>query len=121
MSEPMVDVPALYEALDHKRQAGKLSWRGLAQEIGITPSTFTRMSKGRRPDVDTFGALLRWLGMPVETFMRPSVDTKETSEPVAMIGTYLRMDRNLTLEAAEAIEELVRLMYERLRTDSQER
>lgn len=120
MSEPLVDVAALYEALDRKRQTSKMSWRGLALEIGITPSTFTRMSKGRRPDVDTFGALLRWLGMPVENFMRPAAEPKGMTEPIAMIGTYLRMDRNLSPEAADAIEELVRLMYEQLRTDPQE-
>lgn len=120
MSEPTVDVASLYAALDHKRQSAKMSWRGLAQEIGIAPSTFTRMSQGRRPDVDTFAGLLRWLGMPAETFMQPAVSTEEAVEPLAMIGTYLRMDKNLTHDAAEAIEELVRLMYEKLRTDPQE-
>ena len=118
MASPTVDVAALFAALDAKRQAEKLSWRGLAKELDITPSTFTRMGDGRRPDVDTFAALLRWLGMPVEAFMDPSTDTGALEpEPVAMIGTYLRMDRNLTPEAATALENLIRVAYERLRSN----
>lgn len=121
MAGPTVDVAALYAALDAKRQAEKLSWRGLAQELGITPSTFTRMKDDRRPDVDTFAALLRWLAMPVEAFMDPSTDNGAPEpEPVAMIGTYLRMDRNLTPEAASALDNLIRVAYERLRTDPDE-
>lgn len=121
MSSPTVNVPALYEALDAKRQAQRLSWRGLAQEMGITPSTFTRMAQGRRPDVDTFAALLRWLGMPVEAFMDPQLDAgMKEHEPVTMIGTYLRMDRSLTPEAATALENLIRVAYARLRSDRSE-
>ncbi len=121
MSEPTVDVAYLYAALDRKRQSAKLSWRGLAQEIGITPSTFTRMSQGRRPDVDTFAGLLRWLGMPVEAFLQP-VQPQECSEeePLAMIGAYLRMDKNLSAEAAAALERLIRVAYETLAEDDGE-
>lgn len=118
MASPTVDVPALYAALNAKRQAEGLSWRGLAHELAITPSTFTRMAQGRRPDVDTFVALLRWLGMPVEAFMEPAAEPDAVEpEPVAMIGTYLRMDRNLTQEAATALEQLIRLAYDNLRSD----
>lgn len=118
MPETTVDVAALYAALDNKRQAEGLSWRGLAQMLMITPSTFTRMAQGRRPDVDTFAALLRWVAMPVEAFLEPAAPGgSQESEPLAMIGTYLRMNKNLSPRAAVALERLVRVAYETLAED----
>jgi transcriptional regulator with XRE-family HTH domain len=117
MSNATVDVAGFYAAIDAKRRVEKLSWRALAHDLGVTPSTFTRMTQGGRPDVDTFAALLRWLEMPVEAFMEPQQNSGAAEqEPITMIGTYLRMDRNLTREAAEALEQLIRIAYERLRT-----
>jgi len=121
MPETTVDVAALYAALDSKRQAERLSWRALAQLLAITPSTFTRMAQGRRPDVDTFAALLRWVGMPVEAFLEPAVTSGgQESEPLAMIGTYLRMNKNLSPEAAVALEQLVKVAYKTLAEDDDE-
>lgn len=36
------------------------------------------------------------------------------SEPLARITTYLRSDRNLSAEAAEALDELNKVVYERI-------
>lgn len=119
MSDGVVDVGALFASLDAKRQAEGLSWRSLAQMLQVAPSTFTRMAQGRRPDVDTFAALLQWLEMPVSAFMHGRQPNQEEQvDPVAKIGTYLRMDRNLTPKAAEALQELIKVAYENLRTRS---
>ena len=40
---------------------------------------------------------------------------KQDTEPLAMISTYLRADRNLSPEAAAAIDTVVRAAYEALR------
>lgn len=113
MTQTTINVELLYEALDQKRAAEKLSWRGLAQELGVTPSTFTRMVQGRRPDADTFAAMVRWLGLPMDQF----VTGGREPEPIDMIGTYLRMDRNITAEAANAIEEAIRALYNHMRKE----
>ena len=42
---------------------------------------------------------------------------KSEAEPLAMISTYLKSDRNLTPEAAEALDQLVKATYERMRKD----
>jgi transcriptional regulator with XRE-family HTH domain len=116
MPETTVDVQALYAALDSKRKATESSWRDVARDLDVSASTFSRMAQGRRPDVDTFATLLRWLGMPAETFMR-STDTAPsagTEEPVAMVSSYLRSARNVTPEDAEALEDIFRAAYNRL-------
>jgi transcriptional regulator with XRE-family HTH domain len=115
MPDTTVDVEALYAALDSKRKANDTSWRELARELDISPSTFSRMAQGRRPDVDTFATLLRWLGMPAESFMRSDGEASAVDEePVAMVSSYLRSARNVTAEEAEALEDIFRAAYKRL-------
>jgi transcriptional regulator with XRE-family HTH domain len=120
MPETTVDVEALYAALDSKRKAQGMSWREIAHELEISPSTFSRMAQGRRPDVDTFATLVHWLGMPAESFMRST--RKETGapqeEPVAMVSSYLRAARNIEPEDADALEEIFRAAYKRLVRDT---
>ncbi|HEX2033978.1 MAG TPA: hypothetical protein VHS99_07325 [Chloroflexota bacterium] len=114
MPETTVDVAALYAALDQKRQAASLSWREVAAQLGLSPSTFTRMAQGHRPDVDTFATLLHWLGMPAEPFMRSSSAPRAEPEPLAMISSYLRAAKNLRPEDAEALEDIIQAAYRRL-------
>jgi transcriptional regulator with XRE-family HTH domain len=117
MPETTVDVEALYAALDNKRKAEGTSWREIARQLEVSPSTFSRMAQGRRPDVDTFATLLRWLGMPAESFMRGTT-TATAEEPVAMVSSYLRSARNVKPEDAEALEDIFRAAYNRLVRDS---
>jgi hypothetical protein len=107
MPETTVDIAALYAAIDRKRQAKKMSWRGLAAILEITPSTFTRMAQGLKPDVDTFATLVRWLGRPQEEFLLPAPKREEDDDPVAMISSYLRGSKNVTDEQAEALEDIM--------------
>lgn len=116
MKEGTVDIEALYAALDTQRQQGKLSWRDLAKELEISPSTFTRMAQGRRPDVDTFMALLAWLGVPAEMFMQPSAKPKKQAEPMVMISSYLRTSRNVRPEEAKALEDIIQAAYRMLKS-----
>ena len=116
MPETTIDVEALYAALDSKRKAQETSWREIARGLEISPSTFSRMAQGRRPDVDTFATLLRWLGLPAESFMRSAreEDGSVAEEPVAMVSSYLRSARNIEPDDAEALEEIFRAAYKRL-------
>jgi transcriptional regulator with XRE-family HTH domain len=115
MPDTTVDVEALYAALDSKRKATDASWRDLARELDVSASTFSRMAQGRRPDVDTFATLLRWLGMPAEPFMRVTGATAAgEEEPVAMVSSYLRSAKNVKPEDAEALEDIFRAAYNRL-------
>ncbi len=108
------DSGAFYQALDATRQARSLNWKQVAAQSGLSASTFTRMAQGRRPDVDGLAALTSWSGLSADDFMRS--DAKQSDpEPLAMISTYLRSDKNLTPEAAAALDEVVKATYKRLR------
>ena len=109
------DAEGFYAALDAQRLAQKLNWRQVAQESGVNASTLTRMAQGKRPYVDSLAALVRWSGIPVEQFMRDEQEPSSEAEPLAMISTYLRGDRQLSAEGARALDEVIKATYERLR------
>lgn len=114
MPRAEVDAQALQAAVDKKRGQVGLSWRELARELQVSPSTFTRMAQGGRPDVDTFATLLRWLNMPAEAFTRPMASTEHEQEPLAVISSYLRSAKNVAPEDAAALEDIIEAAYRRL-------
>ena len=109
------DTKAFYEALDGARQAKTMNWKQVAASSGVSASTLTRMAQGKRPDVDGLAALTAWSGLSADDFVR-SDDPPPTPEPLAQITSYLRSDKNLSPEAATALDELIKATYERLRT-----
>ncbi len=108
------DTGAFYAALDGVRQAKRLHWKQVASESGVSASTLTRMAQGKRPDVDGLAALCAWSGLNADDYVRTDAE-RPAPEPLAMISTYLRSDRNLSPEAATALEEVLKITYERLR------
>lgn len=57
-----LDPDALYVALDRKRRTKRMSWRDVAAEVGVSPSTLSRIGQDKRPDADGLVRLLLWLG-----------------------------------------------------------
>src|SRR4051794_20454455 len=115
MATRHLDVAALYAALDSKRKAADLSWREVANETEVSPSLFTRMAQGRRPDADAFLALCRWIGLSPDRFHATDDGSSPANEDtVAVISSYLRADRALKPRSAEAIERMLQAAYEEL-------
>ena len=108
------DATAFYEALDSVRVARKLNWKQVAADSGVSASTLTRMAQGKRPDVDGLAALAAWSGLNADSYVRSEAGRPEP-EPLALISTYLRSDKNLSSEAAIALDEVIKSTYERLR------
>lgn len=109
------DVSALYSALDSERMARDLNWKEVSAESGVSASTLTRLSKGRRPDVDSLAALTTWLGIPADRFMASRERAFGVASPLTQIASLIRDDPNLNPDAAVALEELVKATYARLR------
>jgi transcriptional regulator with XRE-family HTH domain len=113
MARTLFDSDRLYSALDAARAARGLSWRDVAKESGVSASSLTRIGQGKRPDVDSLAALCAWSGLDARDFME--LEGQQRAEPLALISTYLRGDPNLSPDAAEFIDDLVRTSYQRLR------
>lgn len=114
MSKPLFDSDLFYTALDAARAARGLSWRDVAKESGVSASSLTRIGQGKRPDVDSLTALCAWSGLNAGDFMELAGQPRP--EPLALISTHLRGDPNLSPDAADFIDDLVRTSYERLRS-----
>jgi transcriptional regulator with XRE-family HTH domain len=108
MTEAHVDVEALVAALDAQRKEKALSWRKLALQAGVQPSTLTRMNQGKKPDVNTFTKLVTWLGMSTEDFIvKGTSGTKSSPEAMAIASILLRGKKKMSHEALKALDELV--------------
>lgn len=105
------DIMGFHAALDTQRAAKGLNWKEVAEQSGVSASTLTRMSQGRRPDVDGLALLLAWSGLDASDFLPQT----NKPEPLAQITANLRADRNLKPESAKALEEIIKIAYERFR------
>ena len=105
---PTVDVAALHAALDSTRNTRGLSWRQLAKELGVSPSTISRMANGLRPDVTAFAAMTTWLNMPADDFIVGArKDHDHEPELVAALAPLLRARRDLTETDVKYLEEII--------------
>ncbi len=118
-AEAQLDVDALYGALDQKRKRLDISWRQVAVAAAVSPSTFTRMKDGKRPDVDSFARLVEWLGVSADKFLLPVQGrrTKKPPETMSEISAFLRASKDLSPRSVEALEDIIRAAYERLRNE----
>lgn len=114
-TEKKFDGEGFFAAIDAQRQARRLTWKKVAEEAKVPASTLTRMSQGRRPDVDSLSALCRWSGLNAGDFMRGNTGKKTKAEPLAQITAHLRADPNLSREGAKALETLIKTAYEQFR------
>jgi transcriptional regulator with XRE-family HTH domain len=121
MARDRLHTNALYAALDAERAARKLSWRQLAKEVEVSPSTMTRLANGQRPDVDAFAALVRWLGQPADTFLVGDDQAlQEEPDLVAQLAPLLRARPDLDEEDAKYLEDLISVAVRRLKTERPE-
>jgi hypothetical protein len=101
----------LYAALDAKREHEHRSWRDVAQDLGISPSTFSRLAGGARPDVDSFVTLITWLGMDAGPFMEHRQPSSVDADPPAMISSYLRSSKKVSRDQADALDAILQVAY----------
>jgi len=108
------DLPMFYAALDSVRRSRKITWKQVAEETGVAASTLTRMSQGKRPDVDTLAALADWSGLnPAEYIkMAPSSALSEGRiEPLAIISSYHQKSGYITYIVFYILSQNVQFVY----------
>lgn len=71
MSTYRLDVPELYARLDDMRKQAGMSWRDLGAHLDVSPSLFSRMKAGHRPDADALVTFLEWLNLDVVYVTEP--------------------------------------------------
>jgi transcriptional regulator with XRE-family HTH domain len=110
------DVAGLHAALDAERLAQRLTWKDVSAASGVSASTLTRLSQGKRPDVDSLAALTGWLRLPADRFMGRRTLAFGSTSPLTQISSILRDDPDLNEDAAVALDEMIKATYARLRS-----
>ena len=109
---PHFDFVAFYKALNATVAARDSNWRAVSEQTGVSQSTLSRMSKGRKPDAASLTALSAWSGINPVDFTSAA---KNDPEPVAAVSRLLRADPNLDSDGADALEAILKTAYDSLK------
>lgn len=116
MAKVSFDCERFYSALDTHRISRTLTWKKIAEESGVSASTLTRMAQGRRPDVDSLAALMRWSGESADSFfVLPDAVTQPAADTLANVAAQFRADPLLSPQAKKAIETTLKVLYQQFR------
>ncbi|KUH83418.1 MULTISPECIES: helix-turn-helix transcriptional regulator [unclassified Mycobacterium] len=118
MAKTTIDTAVLYAALDAARVERGLSWRGLAKEIGVSPSLLSRIGNGLKPDTDGFATLVAWLRLPAEEFFTDEEGRAATGgDPDLMVklAPLLRASKELSATDVKYLEQIIAATIERAR------
>jgi transcriptional regulator with XRE-family HTH domain len=102
---------AFYAALTRVVEARKVTWRQLARETGITPSTLTRMGQGHGVDGAALARLAAWAGLNPAEY----VEAYEPDASLTAISRLLLTTKEIDPEAAAVLEAIFRSAYHRVR------
>lgn len=106
------DTEGFFSSLNSVRARRELSWRDVASQSGVAPSTLSRLSQGKNPDVNGLAALLAWSGLKAEMFI--AGPREERIDPLSQITSLIRRDRALARNSAQIMEDLVTSAYRSL-------
>ena len=104
---------AFYEVLEQVVTARSVTWRELARDTGITPSTLSRMARGKWPDAAGLAALSAWADLNPADFVFRSASAP-SRDSLGAISRLLRSDPNLEPTAVTALEAIIGVAYARL-------
>ena len=118
-NETFINTAELGRAIKRHREEQKMSLRDVADEIGVSASTLSRIENGTgKPDADNIARITGWLDMPVDRVMS---NQRSAVEPVVyypheatpeIVEAHLRADKKLSPETAKALSELFRVAYQ---------
>jgi transcriptional regulator with XRE-family HTH domain len=114
-----IDVARLGRLVRKKREEDELSLRDLAEITGMKIPTLSRIERGASKDVaaGSLVALTDWLGEAWEKMRqqkpKPVLRKRKVVEHTPdIVEVYLRADKNLDRQTAEALSHLFRNAYD---------
>jgi len=93
-------------ALLRDRRGGR-GIREVAEEIGISPATLTRIEAGRLPDLLTFRKISEWLQINPADLLGIPAEPTSANEASLTAAVHLRAEQALPHDAAKDLAELI--------------
>jgi len=96
-----VNIHMLGRMLVQKR--GENGIRMVAQEIGVSPATLSRVERGFLPDLDTFSKICEWAGVnPAEV-----LGVKVKAGQIPKVAVHFKKEAVLAPKTAQALAQMV--------------
>ena len=89
-----------------REKRGRRGLREVAEEIGSSAATLSRIESGKMPDLQTFGKLCRWLELDPATLLGVSRKNKAGQRPSVAIA-HLRAKREISPSTARALANVI--------------
>lgn len=105
---PKIDINALSKSLIQKR--GTKGVREIANSIGISPATLSRVERGSIPDLQTFAKICDWLKIEPSDILGLETD-QDTSVHAAV---HFRKDHTIDEELAKSLANMIILTQKAL-------
>jgi len=115
--ETIIDPVELGDRLRAKRRSEGLSIRDVAQKIGVSAPTLSRVERGHHlPERENLLRIARWTGVLIDPVLHPDASRNQSvhdpnASTVESVEMHLRADKNLSRSDAEALTELFRVAY----------
>jgi transcriptional regulator with XRE-family HTH domain len=101
-----------------KEARGDRGIRMVADEIGVSAATLSRVERGLMPDLETFGKICRWLKVdPAEVLGMTDVIHKKRPA----VAVHFRKDHALQPSTAQALAELILAAQRAFMVEQEER
>lgn len=110
---PGFNQESFFAALDTERLLRRKTWKQVAEESQVPASSLSRMSQGKRPDVDSLAKLLTWSKLKAENFIDGEENETQTS-PLSKISALLRADPKLSKDSKKTLETVIFSTYHAL-------
>ena len=105
---------AFYADLARTVDARGITWRQVARETGVAPSTLTRMARGRWPDGASLAVLSAWANLNPANYVEKSLSVTTSPNTLAEISALIKADPDLLWDDAMALEAILRIVYKEL-------
>ncbi len=117
---PIIDPVELGDRLRATRVSRGLSIRDVAQEIGVSAPTLSRVERGQHlPERENLLRIARWAGVRLDPVLHPG-DARQLrnqlvhapdASTIEAVEMHLRADKDLSRSDAESLSELFRVAY----------
>lgn len=111
MNQQYFDFTSFQSAIDAERKTRRYSWKAVSEESGVTRSTISRLSTGRRINVDNLCGLAIWAGISLKPFFIEDDDVNEPST-LTKVAIALHNDPDLNQYEVKVAETVITALYE---------
>jgi transcriptional regulator with XRE-family HTH domain len=92
-----------------KNRRGNRGIREVANEIGISSATLSRIENGKLPDLNSFSKICNWLKINPNDFLDCNIPQKTSSQMTSSksISFHLKADKNIDPKQSTALSEMI--------------